>query len=99
MTDLADLFSEQLSSGINQAKEINRASLEVARAFAALFEPVMSLDALPHASSSILPEGLPSATDAIDDVYNLAGQVLDMQRDYLHRVAEVMTAAVPAELS
>jgi len=98
-TDFVDILSEQVTSGIDQAQELNLATLEVARAFAALFEPLMPLDLRPKASGYLIPKAAPGATSVIDEVYSLAGKVLDLQHDHLVRVAESMTLPAPAEKS
>ena len=95
MTDFADALAVQMASGFEQAQEINLAALEVVRAFAALFQPDMSAAAGPYS----LPDGFPSATSAVDQVYGFAAEVLGLQHDYLVRAAETMTPPSSAQNS
>ena len=99
-TDFVDVLSEQVTSGMGQAREINLAVLEVARAFTALLRPDISasvpLDGSTFAFPAF-PQGIPSATDAIDQVFRFAGMVLELQHEYLVRVAETMMPSAPIE--
>ena len=96
-TDFGDILSEQMTSGIDRAREINLAVLEVARAFTALLQPDMSTGVRSEASPFALPVvGTPSAIDAIDQAFNFAGRMLDLQHDYVVRIAEAMMPAFPA---
>ena len=87
VTDFTDAVQEQVTSGIKQAQEINIAALEVARDFAALFQPKNG-SALPLPT---LPKGLPSPTKVIDQAYGFAGKLLELQHDYAVRIVEAMT--------
>jgi hypothetical protein len=88
VTDFTDAVQEQVTSGIKQAQEINLAALEVARDFAALFQPKNGSLPLPT-----LPKGLPSPTKVIDQAYGFAGKLLELQHDYAVRLVEAMTPA------
>jgi hypothetical protein len=98
VTDFTDAVQEQVTSGIKQAQEINIAALEVARDFAALFQPKngssMTLPSLPG-----LPKGLPNPTKVIDQAYGFAGKLLELQHDYAVRIVEAMTPAGVTEKS
>ena len=85
VTDFADAVQEQVTSGIKQAQEINLAALEVARDFAALFQPTKG--------TLTLPKGVPSATKVIDQAYDFAGKLLELQHDYAVRMLEAVTPA------
>ena len=91
VTDFADAVQEQVTSGIKQAQEINLAALEVARDFAALFQPTKG--------TVSLPKGVPSATKVVDQAYDFAGKLLELQHDYAVRMIEAMTPAGVAEKS
>jgi len=85
ITDFADALQEQVTSGIKQAQEIHLAALEVARDFAALFQPTER--------GYSLPKGFPDATKVVDQVYGFAGKMLDLQHDYAVRVLEALAPA------
>jgi hypothetical protein len=89
VTDFTDAVQEQMTSGIKQAQEINLAALEVARDFAALFQPGKGTVAL--------PKGLPSPTKVVDQAYGFAGKLLELQHDYTVRLLEAMTPVAVAE--
>jgi hypothetical protein len=91
VTDFADAVQEQVTSGIKQAQEINLAAIEVARDFAALFQPTKG--------TVSLPKGVPSATKVLDQAYDFAGKILELQHDYAVRMVEAMTPASVAEKS
>ena len=95
MTDFAEALAVQMTSGFEQAQEMNLAALEVFRAFSALFQPEMGAAAGPYT----LPDGVPSATSAIDQVYGFAAEVLGLQHDYLVRAAQTMTPPSSAKNS
>ena len=86
VTDFTDAVQEQVTSGIKQAQEINLAALEVARDFAALFQPAKG--------SLGLPKGVPSPTKVIDQAYDFAGKMLELQHDYAVRIVEALTPMV-----
>ncbi|MEA2618556.1 MAG: hypothetical protein QOE72_4339 [Chloroflexota bacterium] len=94
VTDFADAVQEQVTSGIKQAQEINLAAVEVCRDFAALFQPSKNGIVLPS-----LPKGMPNPTKAIDQVYDFAGKILELQHDYAVRLVEAMTPVVVVEKS
>jgi hypothetical protein len=83
VADFADAVQEQVTSGIKQAQEINLAALEVARDFAALFQPAKG--------SMALPKGVPSPTKVIDQAYDFCGKMLELQHDYAVRIVEALT--------
>jgi hypothetical protein len=91
VTDFADAVQEQVTSGIKQAQEINLAALEVARDFAALFQPTKG--------SFALPKGVPAPTKVLDQAYDFAGKLLELQHDYAVRIVEAMTPATVVEKS
>jgi hypothetical protein len=91
VSDFADAVQEQVTSGIKQAQEINLAALEVVRDFSALFQPTKG--------SFTLPKGVPSPTKVIDQAYDFAGRLLELQHDYAVRIVEAMTPASVAEKS
>ena len=92
VTDFSEAIQEQVTSGIKQAQEINLAAIEVARDFAALFQPT-------KAGSLTLPKGLPNPSKVIDQAYGFAGKLLDLQHDYAVRMLEAMTPANGSEKS
>ena len=94
VTDFTDAVQDQMTSGIKQAQEINIAALEVARDFAALFQPKngsLSLPTLPKG----MP-GMPNPTKVIDQAYGFAGKLLELQHDYAVRLVEALTPATLA---
>lgn len=91
VTDFTDAVQEQVTSGIKQAQEINLAALEVARDFAALFQP--------GKGTVSLPKGLPNPTKVVDQAYDFAGKILELQHDYAVRLLEAMTPVAVAEKS
>ena len=91
VSDFAEAVQEQVTSGVRQAQEINLAAFEVVRDFAALFQPTKG--------TLTLPKGVPSATKVIDQAYDFAGKLLDLQHDYAVRMVEAMTPASVAEKS
>jgi hypothetical protein len=86
ITDFADAVQEQVTGGVKKAQEIHLAAFEVARDFAALF--------LPARGTLTLPKGLPAPTKVIDQAYDLAGKLLELQHDYAVRVVKAMTPPV-----
>jgi hypothetical protein len=91
VSDFAEAVQEQVTSGIKQAQEINLAAFEVVRDFAALFQPTKA--------GFSLPKGVPTATKVIDQAYDFAGKLLELQHDYAVRMVEAMTPATAAEKS
>ena len=91
VTDFADAVQEQVTSGIKQAQEINLAALEVARDFAALFQPTKG--------TLSLPKGVPNAAKVVDQAYDFAGKLLELQHDYAVRIVDAMTPAGVPEKS
>lgn len=89
VTDFADAIQEQVTSGIKQAQEINLAAIEVARDFAALFQPTKGSGL--NGLSLGLPKGVPSPTKVIDQAYDFASKLLDLQHDYAVRIVEALT--------
>jgi hypothetical protein len=89
VSDFAEAVQEQVTSGIRQAQEINLAAFEVVRDFAALFQPTKG--------TLTLPKGVPSATKVIDQAYDFAGKLLELQHDYAVRMVEAMTPHSVAE--
>lgn len=94
VTDFADAIQDQVTSGIKQAQEINLAALEVARDFAALFQPTKGNGAGGLGLGLTLPKGVPSPTKVIDQAYDFAGKLLDLQHDYAVRIVEALTPTV-----
>ncbi len=88
VADFADAVQEQVTSGIKQAQEINLAAIEVARDFAALFQPAKG-------NGLSLPKGVPSPTKMIDQAYDFAGRLLELQHDYAVRIVEALTPTLP----
>jgi hypothetical protein len=84
LTDFADAVQEQVTSGVKQAQDINLAAIEVARDFAALFQPSKG-------GSIALPKGMPSPTTVVDKAYGFAGRMLELQHDYTVRMLEALT--------
>ena len=87
VADFAEAVQEQVTSGLKQAQEINLAAVEVARDFAALFQPA-------RGNGLGLPKGVPSPTKMIDQAYDFAGKLLDLQHDYAVRIVEALTPTV-----
>jgi hypothetical protein len=94
VTDFAEAVQEQVTAGIKQAQEINLAAFEVARDFAALFQPTKG-----SFGSFALPKGVPAPTKVVDQAYDFAGKLLELQHDYAVRMVEAMTPPTVVEKS
>jgi hypothetical protein len=86
ITDFTEAVQEHVTSGIKQAREINLAALEVARDYADLLQPANG--------SHDAPRGMPDPMRMIDQAYDFAGKLLELQRDYACRVVEALTPTV-----
>lgn len=83
-TQYVSKLQEQTLNAVKQAQDVNLAALASWR---------QQMAAFPGFKQTSIPDSVPSATKVIELGFGFAGQLLDLQKQYMLKAAEIFAAA------